>query len=453
MKKVIVKMLSCVLALVLVAFTGCSGKEPTVTPAGESSQPESTFKDMKGATITIVTSNEAYWGRGEDPQPLQEDWRKQVEKDYNCVIETKTFDSPTVFANVQPSLMAGDKYADLFDSYLWVQEPFRRANLLQDMGAISTLDLTDPLFVKSLTDYYTFNGKTYATHTGEPLAFGMFFNKILLAKLGLENPYDLVEKNEWTFAKFREMCLAANMDLTGDGKMGIKDQYGLGAFAQFDLAMLGANGSYITQQIDKKVEYTLNKPQTIEALTFLNNLFRVDKASYPIGDHWNWTPMAKAFTEGRILFFPFYHTAWADQATMKDDNGFVPLPMGPSTDKLVALADHWTQAFSIPINTTPDEMENMGLILMSMSDRIAEEKTLGYEEMQDRQFRGDAKAVEMIKKIRTNIVFDYAMPTTSEFLPAYNVLITCTRFDGVDPAASLKEIDAMMKNTIKDLYK
>jgi ABC-type glycerol-3-phosphate transport system substrate-binding protein len=61
----------------------------------------------------------------------------------------------------------------------------------------------------------------------------MIFNKALLRDHGLENPYEIVKKGEWTFEKLIEMSKDIAKDLNGDGTMYIKDDL-FGCIVQAD---------------------------------------------------------------------------------------------------------------------------------------------------------------------------------------------------------------------------
>jgi ABC-type glycerol-3-phosphate transport system substrate-binding protein len=63
----------------------------------------------------------------------------------------------------------------------------------------------------------------------------MIFNKDLLRDHGLESPYDIVRRGEWTFEKLLEMAKGIARDLNGDGQMYIKDDL-FGYILQGDVA-------------------------------------------------------------------------------------------------------------------------------------------------------------------------------------------------------------------------
>ncbi|MBQ8747834.1 MAG: carbohydrate ABC transporter substrate-binding protein [Clostridia bacterium] len=60
-----------------------------------------------------------------------------------------------------------------------------------------------------------------------PCPYAIFFNKDMITNLGIENPYDLVEKNEWTIDKYEELARAASRDADSSGTYDENDYYGI----------------------------------------------------------------------------------------------------------------------------------------------------------------------------------------------------------------------------------
>ena len=93
-------------------------------------------------------------------------------------------------------------------------------------------------------------------------SFAALFDKDLLQRYALENPYELVTSGKWTFDKMYEMCTAVMADLNGDGKYeGYDDQYGMTTFLQHGVfwAYLNSSGEYIIKKnSDDYPEFAMN---------------------------------------------------------------------------------------------------------------------------------------------------------------------------------------------------
>jgi len=218
-KRGIAWLLMLIMAVAVLA-AGCSGgkntpSDATPTPGGEATPtPEPTPEptpvdgglpeaDLGGYVFTVADTNMNRWFPEEGSSDLANainERIKWVEEKYNCKIEYKTHSEEEIGA----AIMAGDKYADFFITTTWEMARHIVGNRLVDMNTIPNLDLTADYWKKhNEYDQYSYNGKTFGA--AAPFAdqaeeiWLMAFNKAIIEELGLENPYDLVKNNEWTF--------------------------------------------------------------------------------------------------------------------------------------------------------------------------------------------------------------------------------------------------------------
>lgn len=113
------------------------------------------------------------------------------------------------------------------------------SNVWWDQNAIDSLTINDQLyFITSDADTTRFDSIR-----------SLYFNKEMIEQNGLENPYDLVDNNQWTVDKFTEMCTSVIVDKDGDGQMTDMDQYGWISYNEImgDLLMCGMGAKYITK--------------------------------------------------------------------------------------------------------------------------------------------------------------------------------------------------------------
>ena len=154
---------------------------------------------------------------------------------------------------------------------------------------VAKYDFTDEAWDKNLMDLYTWGSKTYAislknTHIGSINL--MYYNKALIDKYDLEDPYKLWKKDKWTWNKFIEMCkeykeLTGNSAACGEGGFApYINSYGIGGLIKFDGKKYSSNMSNNTF---KKV-YQL-----------LGDFYNKDKLFIRGGEN-------TVFNEGLILF-------------------------------------------------------------------------------------------------------------------------------------------------------
>ncbi len=84
------------------------------------------------------------------------------------------------------------------------------------------LNFEQPWWSDLLLEQATFGDNLYfasgdISRNALEMMYVCFVNTVLLKEYNLENPQELVEKNDWTYAKFIEMCQGVYKDTDGDG--------------------------------------------------------------------------------------------------------------------------------------------------------------------------------------------------------------------------------------------
>jgi len=278
---------------------------PEATPAKqeetktEPGAPASNVPDLGGATIKIGS-----WWDGMDPREVPEADRgpseemqvqliEEVEKKYNVKLEFVKFGDYNAYVeNLTTTALAGEPFADIVALELFWSFP-----TLVNQGFLAPfddqVDLSDP---KEYTDWIRsagkFQGKHYGYYDGTPSPFGLIYNKTLLQQLGLPDLYELQVSGEWTWEKFRQIMKDATKDTNGDGAI---DIWGLtggwDGLSRITENFLYANNGAVTKEVNGQLSFALDSPESIEALTFVSDLYNVDKTikeltegSDPFGD-------------------------------------------------------------------------------------------------------------------------------------------------------------------------
>lgn len=291
MRNTMVMMLSSVVVL---SAVGCSSanktaetnKPPAPAPATQTPAtpaPENK-SDLKGATIKIGAwfdmDPRAVPEKDRDPgTDLQIKLIADAEKKYNCKIEFVKFgDYNKYVENFTTTALSGEPFADVVALELFDAFP-----KLVKKGFIvpidSMIDLKDE---KAYTTWMkkggSFEGKQYGFYDGTPSPYGLIYNKSMVQKLGLEDPYQLQKDGKWTWDKFRELMKKSTKDTNGDGK---NDVWGLtggwdGVKRITEQFIYGNNGA-VDRDTSGNVKFSLNAPNSIEALQFVSDLYNVDK--------------------------------------------------------------------------------------------------------------------------------------------------------------------------------
>lgn len=197
------------------------------------------------------------------------------------------------------------------------------------------LDLNDPKYISWMKVGGSYDGKQYGMTDSAPSPYGMFYNKTLVQKLGLEDPYELQQKGEWTWDKFREFAKTATKDTDGDGKtdvFGVTGAYGkVKAFAE---QMVYTNNGALDKDASGEYKFAMNSENAIESLQFISDLYNTDKSiMQPVPED-----AAKEFIAGKgVIYAGFSWELGTFVDSMKDQQlGYVFFPKGPKADRYVS---------------------------------------------------------------------------------------------------------------------
>ncbi len=212
MKYKLIKLLCLLISVAMIfAITGCNKSK---TPSGSSNQgtqngglqdtswesvKASIPADAKGKTIEVLS-----WNKITDVPTAQ-----QVVD--NFTKETGINVKWTVYGNTQSyntkvtALVSSEQAPDIVRLYSLHLGLIKVLQPLQDID----YDFTDSAWDKRVMDFYTLGGKTYATNLRNTLIQQprtMIYNKNLINKYDLEDPYTLWKQGAWTLDKFEEIC-------------------------------------------------------------------------------------------------------------------------------------------------------------------------------------------------------------------------------------------------------
>lgn len=215
MKQKVFKILTLMLALAMLCCTvGCGGsKTETGNSNNNNNKGDSSAEggsgwseilskmpeELRGTTITVyswndvtdVTDAPAVIEKFTNDTGIKVNWVKGTYTDYATEI------AAMVAAKEGPDVI---RMKDLNLGLL---------SVLQPMNDIEGFDLADPAWDSKVKDYYTVNGKTFAVNMANTLIQQpkiLWYNRSLISKYDLEDPYALWKTNEWTYDKFVQVC-------------------------------------------------------------------------------------------------------------------------------------------------------------------------------------------------------------------------------------------------------
>ena len=434
------------LALCITALTACSRDEtPQGTTASDATTEPATevtgevlgvptHADYGGETFSILTAgNVAHRDFTFDEQsslPLdsaQYRRRARVEEDYKVKIEQTRMQGYSSgagpgFMEVSTAVNAGETKWDLALIAGYDVSVLAYNGLLYDLNSVPGIDLTKSWWDQKANEDLTISGRMFYT-TGEISLSDnrstnvMFFNKEMIQAYELDDPYELVRNNKWTFDKFAEMVKSVGEDLDQNGEYDQNDCFGLLSANDDKLAMLGAAREHIaTIGADGNIVLTLYNERTVSIY---------DKYLALCGDYshtFNWQFDYRTGKSGnvasneervammntnRALFYP--HMMFYIDYLRDIETNFGILPF-PKFDESQAEYGHTVSAWHSEFLCVPrgvSDLSRTGIVLELLAYQGKKLLTPAYyEKTLVGQYTRDEESAEMLDIIFATRVFD-----------------------------------------------
>lgn len=323
---------------------------PSVTeqapePAGKQDSPTEP-RDLQG--IHVVLSD--WWSTDAWNQPNNAyeavfyDMLHDAEKEHNFTFERKraSFEVGDYQEGVALSITNNNPTGSIIAIKNWWVAPFLQNDLLLDVSKSKSVDWDDDKWNASVREIMSINGATYGFSDTVTPGTGVFFNRELFVRLGIdpELPYDLQKKGEWDWEHFSELCAKLTKDTDGDGAADI-----FAVVGRDDIVAncaLQANGTFVvTKTQDGGLRANADDPAVKEAMEFVRRLHD-DGVFMPEPEDAAWDWSKDAFCGGKAAMY--IEEEWADtqeiRRTAPDlDYGFVCYPYGPSAGKTISILD------------------------------------------------------------------------------------------------------------------
>ncbi|MCR2821512.1 ABC transporter substrate-binding protein [Lederbergia panacisoli] len=352
-------------------------------PAAEEEEP--TY-DLGGRVIKIVNHWDMTPQGGTELGDLSVQKVKEAEEKYNVKIEYVVVPWEEKVNQLTASVLANEPLGDLvgLDTNMtaaMVQQDYLYA--LDDIIDLSTSKISD-----TLKKMGTFNEKVHLLKHEINESGGMFYNKTMFEQAGLPDPYELQEAGEWTWDAMldaaKKLTTGSNYGLSGDANL-------LGEYS-----IVTNEGQVLDTTTG---ELTLDSPNAMEGLEFMNSLFNEHKVVKPNeGDTWN-NPR-QYFTEGLVGMTQ----GWVWEADGRSDTpfewGYVFWPKGPKA------SDYKTIVSSAEGMTIPKGVEDPEIVYQIWEDlqlwELSQDGVVEWFENVMPNEESVNTATEMLEKINAN---------------------------------------------------
>ncbi len=344
------------------------------------------------------------------------------------ITETRTDSTQTMITRIRNVIMSNLPTYDIVTpsipdaAMLSLEDSF---HLLNDMQYI---DLKAPCWDQNALESLSINHKNYFV-TGDMnlLAFActhaIVFNKNIVEKNGLDDPYTLVNENKWTIDKLQEMARLVTADVDGVDGMSHKDRYGFLINSNFVTSMYVGSGHKLTSK-------DANDLPTIEiikdanaAASIFTKIFelvndqtatgQIDNtsgsyyASAKAANISEWTAATESVANELALFRAMSIMDIVDLGTYDCSFGIIPIPKySENQDEYYSLVSTvLATGAAIPVSAADPEMS--AIVLQAMCE--ASTDTTKYEYIQTvlkgRKIQ-DYESEAMLDKIFNERVYD-----------------------------------------------
>jgi multiple sugar transport system substrate-binding protein len=210
------------------------------------------------------------------------------------------------------------------------------ANFAADELLLPAEEVLSPETQDDFLEQFAENGKLDGTQYGIPFVGsvrGLFYNKEIFRKAGIEKP-------PATWDELRDA--AKKIEAAGETGYGMP----LGpeeAQAEFSLFMWGNGGDWVDGDT-----WTIDRPENVEALQFLNELANTDKVTQPNPGSTNRTDLWKVFGAGKIgmVMGSNFYPVLLEEQNPKLQYDVAPVPVNGSNEPVTLGVEDYLMAFN-----------------------------------------------------------------------------------------------------------
>ena len=367
--------------------------------------------NLGGQTIEIVTFNtNGIFNTTKNLSSYQNACAERLstlQSKLNCKIKITVKTVDEIAEMTYTTIASGSKFADIIEVPIYGVSAYLGSKSAVPLQSVTTLDLTQSyLNAGDAVNSSKFYNKSYFITCQDMIAdsgMGFFFNKRLLNECKLENPYTLVNNNQWTISKLRSMAKAATKDIDGKAGMSQNDQWGIlqtSYTADASAAVLAASNAELIKPDGKGgAAFNTDSKEVLNAISLCTNIFVNDGDCYAATDGdkdlWN------MFITGKGLFLGAGVSVAKKIMDMDDDYGFVPFPKADSASSM-RIGTNWNSSvLMVPVNPKAKNYDNVGYFLQAFCKLSENTLKTMYTEYSNRYFRDD-ESLEMMKKMVTS---------------------------------------------------
>lgn len=451
MKKTTIKLLTLILALLLLATSGVlvacvDNEEPDDTTAGvvddgdqttEDTTPEFPVANYNNEEFVVISRSpdaDSYAGIHIDADEATDTMSSAVftrntntEERYGVVISQLASDDTK--GDVQKALDTGTVPFDVILYSRNSMASLSQSNYLYDFNQLD-IDYTTAWWDVNCYEEFQIAGKLFfmANDTSVSNLAGArtcFFNKNLVDDWNLTSPHDYIRENNWTLENYLTLVETCNSDVNGDGIYNWDDIYGAcdepgGTNSDVIALLVGSGVQFGATNADGEMEIDLNTTKIDDIISKVSAVYQTGNYITTYNSVSNGADMsgyAHMFNYARGLFaqdhflFILNNMGVINQFSEMEGKGFgiVPLPKYNSDqDRYYNKVDKHSNIWAIP-NTTSVNMEMVANVMDFWAYESSKTVMPAYYDITLKTRRvNDPIDAEMLDIIKNSIVYDIA---------------------------------------------
>lgn len=384
--------------------------------------------DFKGESFVFLTSGSAdtngvdwetydIWVEGMTGDVINDavyDRNLYINETYNVNIE-QVKSTGTVYDQAQTSILAQADEYDAIMAQIQASATMAQNGYTYNLYDVPHINLSQPWWDQRGVADLSIGGRlNFATGDitviDNDATWVLMFNKQLHTDLALEDIYDLIRNNKWTYDKLYEMIQAGTRDLNGDGKMNYAaDQYGFCTTDDSAQGLLYASGVTIVSKDENDLPTAaINADKVSSVIDFAAKIMSDAQITLTAGKAGISTDrLRQVFEEGNALFFGEVMQCIIRMRASTTDFGLITWPKFDENQKDYHNFVHATAAKAVNIPKTQPNSEMAGAIIEAMAAKSMYTLTPAYYDVAlTYKYMRDEESAEMLSIILESRTYD-----------------------------------------------
>jgi len=321
------------------------------------------YDEYAGMTFTWCGNQGQYPIRAEETGDIQNDAlyhrQREIEEKFGIVWNNLVTVHDGITANysvydyVMQDVMSGNGAFDAcYGTTIQVVQPLLAQNTMYDLSSYEIIDFDKEWWPRGIEDNYSINGAMYflngpivTTHYEDTYCFA--FNKQIVEDYHIENLYDLVYNDQWTFDKMFEIASVIPTNENGSGTYRFGNPSGLAAMYAHGITLTSfdeTGSPYIAPDVteelyDLSVKFSsIYGDNSISANVKTRTVSKWETVEQKYGRN----SFNDMFDKGEFLF---YNLTTGDAAELRWFDvvfGILPMPKGDENqENYISSTDNW----------------------------------------------------------------------------------------------------------------